>query len=190
MEMSSSNIYTILKCCETVKSLNEEFKKPWGWIRFRQKRECDKLKKKIKEKINLLKDERWTAEYLANFERSLAYYYENIQDYMDEVSIPDYKLVKDNMLNLKSMYFKNGKDMIILDINEEDITFTIFDTVSGKVFKTLSVGEVSNSQAKIERICKEKIIEVLNNYLEGITSTDKELSEALMKKVYSSVNNL
>lgn len=183
--MHTNNLLIILQSCDLIKDLTEEFKKPFGWLRIKEKIECKKLKKELITKINYLKDDIWDIEYLHNIERMFIMYYDKLEPYLDDIQIQDHELKSFTVF--KSIYFyeTDTQRMIILDVVNDGITFTIFDTITGETLKIASTNQVSESQKKVVGICKQKIIDTLLRYLDNIT-TVKNLSEKeMIEKIFS-----
>ena len=69
-----------------------------------------------------------------------------------------------------TMYFNDIKrnNKILLDVVGRNITFTIFDNTTGNSFSVSSSDFVQESQKKIESVCKERLVEMLENYLNAV----------------------
>jgi len=184
-----NDLLLILQSCDSIKLLNDEFNKRFGWLRFFDKIKCNKLKKMLLQKIDELANDKWTVDYLLILQKTLLAYYSKLENYLDDISIQDPYV---NLNLFKPMYFTNVNDnhVIILEIVANSIQFTVFDTIKGDTFKTSSAGEVSPSQNKMETICKQKIIAMLKRYLNGITSSPQSLSKQMMEDVAERYKNI
>ena len=72
--MSNNKILSILQSCDTIKELNSEFSKRFGWLKFKEKREVNKLKKSLITCIDSLSNDTWDIVYLRNMELVLISY--------------------------------------------------------------------------------------------------------------------
>lgn len=177
-----NGLLLILQTCDTIKDLNNEFNKPFGWIRFKSKKEFKKLKSQIVDKIYELENDKWDVTYLRSLEETLLAYKTKLDEYFNEVYIQDYDKFEYNPKIFKPIYFSDLSKarMFILDIIADNITFVIMDTINGNTFSVSSSQEVQSSQKKIEKFCKQKIIEMLLNYLDGITG---QKNRDIMEKI-------
>ena len=68
-----------------------------------------------------------------------------------------------------TMYFTDTakNNQIILDIISDNITFTVFDNITGNSFSVSSKDVVQPSQKKIESVCKQRLVEMLEDYCDG-----------------------
>lgn len=181
-----NTILTILQCCDSIRELNEEFQKPWGWLKFKDKRECKKLKNKLIPMIDSLLEDKWNIEYLVNLERILLLYWDKLENYIEDISISKDNTFTQAINRFIPIYFSDvSNDKIyILDIRgNSSIVFTIISLKTGKSLEIIGGGYTNSSQKKVELQCKQKIIDMLKNYLEDI-SVDKATARAnLIKKV-------
>lgn len=169
MDNTFMNIFQSIKSCH---DLEQEFSKPFGWIRFKEKREYKKLKDMVKEKINSLYDDEWTVEYIRSMQIWIKAHYIQLREFIgNEVYISEYE--PDNEKNdpntFTTMYFvdqKHKNRIIGLDIVSDNITFNIADLNIGSTFSVESIGKVQPSQKKIESVCKNCIVLMLLRYLD------------------------
>jgi hypothetical protein len=179
-----NTILTILQCCDSIRELNEEFQKPWGWLKIKEKRECKKLKSKLIPMIDGLLDDQWNIEYLVNLERILLIYWDKLENYIEDISISKDRTFTQSLNRFIPIYFSdvdNGK-IYILDIKgNTNITFNIISLKTGKSLEIIGGGYTNSSQKKVEMQCKQKIINMLKNYLEDI-SVDKVISKDNLMK--------
>ena len=181
-----NTILSILQCCDIIRDLNEEFQKPFGWMKFKEKRECKKLKSELIKMIDSLKDEIWNIQYLKNLENALLLYYDKLEDYIEEISISNHNSFSQSINKFEPIYFSDiyNDKMYILEIRgNSNIVFTIVNIKTGKSLEIISGDTTNASQKKVEMQCKEKIISSLNNYLENISVDRKSASLNLMQKV-------
>ena len=83
------DIINIIQSCNTLHVLKEEFKKPFGWFRFISKNKTKKLEDKLESTIKtILSEDEWNVQYLYDLERILFLFYNNLKDYMVDVTIP------------------------------------------------------------------------------------------------------
>lgn len=175
----NDKILKIIQSCSTMRELESEFNKRWGWLRFKEKKEAKDLRITLEEAINSLKDDIWTVEYIRELETTFLSFENELKPYYEEfyIQAPDINQV--GVMAFRTMYFfENDKNhVIMLDVTSENIDFTIFDATTGNNLKISAVKETSLSQRKAEMICKEKIIKVLMNYLNDEKAIDKEIKE-------------
>ena len=80
-------LLSIFQCCDLIRDLNNEFNKPFGWLKIKEKREYKKLKNQVINMIdNLIKDT-WTVEYLFNLEKIFILYWDRLEKYSEDISI-------------------------------------------------------------------------------------------------------
>ena len=156
----------ILQSCDRIHDLDNEFKKPFGWLRFKEKKEYKNLKSKL---INLIEDlskDTWTVKYIIDMEFALIAYYSKLEEFMYNFYIRDWN--NESLLNkFKPICITDENRVYMIEIIANNLTFTIFDTRTGENIQIISGNETSDSQKKIESICKTSIINILKDYLEG-----------------------
>ena len=182
----TNTILAILQCCDSIRELNEEFQKPWGWTKFKEKRECKKLKEKLIPMINSLLEDKWDIDYLINLERVLLLYWDKLGDYVEEISITKNSTFTQSLNKFIPIYFSdidNNKVYIINIKGNISIVFTIINLKTGNYLEIVGGESTNSSQAKIEIRCKQKIIEMLKNYLEGVSVSKSNINDNLLKKV-------
>lgn len=184
-----NTILTILQCCDTIRDLTEEFNKPFGWLRFKEKKEYNKLKNELIEMIDSLKNDKWDIEYIKNMENTFIYYWDKLEKYSEEISITN-----DNKINISNkfipIYFSDieNNKMYILNIKGNScIIFTIINIKTGRYLEILSGESTNSSQLKVEMQCKEKIINVLKNYLEDIIIDNESVKQKMIKNIMQDI---
>lgn len=185
-----NNILAIFQCCDAIRDLNEEFNKPFGWLKFKEKKEYKKLKSQLIEMIDNLMYDKWTVEYLYNLERVFLLYWDNLEKYSEELSITKDKTFTQSLNKFIPIYFsdlENDKLYILDIITANSILFSIINTKSGRVLKISGGEETNESQRKVEIQCKEKIIKVLKNYLDDITIDRNNPNQNMIKKVQQDI---
>ena len=182
----NSKLLNIIQSSITIRDLEDEFSKKWGWTKFKEKRECKKLKNNLIEIINSLKEDRWTIYYLKDLENIILTYYIYLSPYMKDFCIQDAE-IEDKSYKFKSIFFfeKEKGHVIILDIIGDNIEFTIFDDRNGENLKLSAGTETTEKQSKVVEICKEKIINMFLNYLNDNKVIDQEIRELSMKNFSS-----
>ena len=183
----NSKLLNIVQSSMTIRELEDEFSKRWGWFKFKEKRECKKLKNNLIKVINSLKNDRWTIYYLKDLENIIIGYYLYLSPYMKDFYIQDIEIEKSSS-TFRSMFFfeKEKGHVIILDIIGDNIEFTIFDDRNGETLKLSAGNETTERQAKVVAICKEKIIDMFLSYLNDNKVIDQEIRELSMKNFSSS----
>ncbi len=163
-----NNLLLILKSCDIIEDLSNEFRKPFGWLKIRQKRAYNKLKDELEEMIDNLIDEKWTTEYLISMEYILISYYTKLKPYMENFYIRDWNDVS-KLNKFKPICITSEESKIYtIEIIANNITFTIVDIYSGKNTQIISGQETTDSQKNIELECKKSIINILKSYLNDI----------------------
>lgn len=161
-----NNLLLILKSSDIVKDLAEEFKKPFGWLKFKEKREYKKLRQNLLESIDSLIDDKWTVDYLINFEYIIISYYSKLKPYMDNFYIRDWDDIS-KINKFKPICITSDHDEIYtIEIITNNITFTIFNIYSGNTTQIIAGNEVGDTQRNIELECKKVIINILKNYID------------------------
>ena len=162
----NKDVVMIIQSCDTLHEVKRELSKPFNFFRFKDKRECKELEKMIHLKIKSLAEDKWTISYLYNLQYALKAYKSKLKSYMRDIYISE-----DNSNTLgqpifDTMYFNdiNRNNKILLDVVGTNITFTIFDNTTGTSFSVSSSDFVQESQKKIESVCKERLVEMLENY--------------------------
>lgn len=167
----NTDLVLIFQSIQTIHELEEELSTWKGWFRFRDKREYKELKEKVRNKIESLKDDRWTVKYLRQLEQCIEAFYTIIEDYLgNEVYIRNYNPSEEKTSRVfLPMYFvdeRNKDRVIVLDIVSDNITFRIMELSTGNSFSCSSSDEVQYGQKKIESVCKHCIITMLLRYLD------------------------
>lgn len=170
MNLELSNI---ISACITLHKAEEEVSKKFFLTRKKYRKEIEENRNLIKEKIKSLENDEWTIQYLHDIEESIFLYFDYIKHYMEHYfSIPSYdtNTITDPKKFYDIYFYDNQKEnvkdrMIILEIITDNITFTIFDNITGNSFSTSSKYAVQNSQKKIESVCKHCIINCLLEFL-------------------------
>ena len=163
----NKDIILIIDSCDLLNEVKNELKKPLSFFRFKDRKECKDLEQAIHNKIKSLADDKWTASYLFNLQHTLKAYKSKLKSYMNNIYISEEDDKDDKSRNsFSTMYFKDTKkdNQIILDVIGDHITFTIFDNDTGNSFSVSSDREVQLSQKKIESVCKERLVEMLEDY--------------------------
>jgi len=178
-------LLSIFQCCDLIRDLNNEFNKPFGWLKIKEKREYKKLKNQVINMIdNLIKDT-WTVEYLFNLEKIFILYWDRLEKYSEDISITKDITYTQSLNKFIPIYFSDIEEnkMYILDIKPGNvIIFSIIHTKSGRVLEISSGDGVTNdSQRKVELQCKKKIINILKNYLDDISNSN--INKNFIKKV-------
>lgn len=178
------DIISIIQSCNTLHELKEEFKKPLGWFRFISKNKAKKLEDKLDSTIrDILSKDKWSVQYLYDLERVIFLYYNNLKDYMIDITIPSYNPEdKYNPKNFIPIYFYDEEKNrnIIVEIVSTNITFTVFDINTGKSIIISTSESIAKSQEKVEDECKEILIDFFLNYLHEykISEEDKAIIQA------------
>lgn len=164
------DILMIIQSCDTLHEVERELSKPFSFFRFKDKKEFKLLKTAILGKINALADDKWTIAYLYDLQYALKAYKSKLSSYMTDIYISEEDDHSSAQNIFDTMYFNDIKrnNKIILDIVGDNITFTIFDNATGNSFSVSSNEAVQESQKKIESVCKERLIEMLENYLNAV----------------------
>ena len=133
---------------------------------------------------NLIKDT-WTVEYLFNLEKIFILYWDKLEKYSEDISITKDITYTQSLNKFIPIYFSDIEEnkMYILDIKPGNvIIFSIIHTKSGRVLEISSGNGVTNdSQRKVELQCKQKIINILKNYLDDISNST--INKNFIKKV-------
>lgn len=172
----NSKLLNILQSCLTVKDLENEFSKRWGWTKFKEKREYKKLKEQLVLAIESLKNDNWNIYYIRDLENIIISYYTYLSPYMKDMYIQDIDTDRQNS-GFRTMFFfeKEKGHVIILNILGNSLNFTVFDDRNGNNI-TISGGEESTDrQKKLIDICKQKIIDMFLNYLNDNKVIDQEI---------------
>lgn len=181
------DIISIIQSCNTLHELKEEFKKPFCWFRFISKNKTKKLEDKLDSTIKtILSKDEWDVQYLYDLERAIFLFYNNLKDYMVNITIPSYNPNdKYNPKNFIPIYFYDKiKDRnIIVEIVSTNIIFTVFDNTTGKSIVISTSESVSKSQEKIENQCKEILINFFLNYLHEYKIPEEEKVINLANKI-------
>ena len=186
----TNTILAILQCCDSIRELNEEFQKPRGWMKFKEKRECKKLKAQLIPMIDSLLNKKWTIDYLINLERTLLLYWNKLENYVEEIAISTDSTFTQSLNKFIPMYFSDLENdkMYILDIKANtNITFTIIQTKTGQLLEIVGGESTNDSQKKVEIQCKEKIIKMLKNYLDDISVDKETASKNLLKRIQGDI---
>ena len=166
------DIILIIRSCSTLHDVENELNTPLSFFKFKDKKECKKLKEMIHQKINSLVDDVWTIPYLFDLQQTLKFYSSKLDSYMmNKIYISEDE--ENDPTKFSSMYFTDidRDNKIIIDILSDTITFTIFDNHTGNSFSVSSKDKVQGSQKKIESVCKERLMEVLSEYCDCIGGT-------------------
>lgn len=179
-----NTILTILQCCDNIRELTEEFNKPFGWLKFKEKKEYKELKNKLMEMIDSLKDDKWDIEYIKNMENTFLYYWDKLEKYSEDISITkDNNIITNKFIPIYFYDIENNK-MYILNIKgNSNIIFTIIHTKTGRYLEIIGGESTNSSQAKVEMQCKEKIIDILKNYLNDITINKNSGKQKMIKNI-------
>lgn len=164
------DILMIIQSCDTLHEVKRELSKPLSFFKFKDKRECKKLEEMIHAKIKALAEDKWTISYLYDLQYALKAYKSKLSSYMSDIYISEEEDHSSVQNIFDTMYFNDIKrnNKILLDIVGDNITFTIFDNVTGNSFAVSSREEVQESQKKIESVCKERLVEMLENYCNAV----------------------
>ena len=166
----NKDILMIIQSCDTLHKVERELSSPFSFFKFKEKRECKKLEQAIHNKINSLKDDKWTVEYLYGLQYALKAYKSKLDSYMRDIYISEDNSNPLGTPIFDTMYFNDIKrnNKILLDVVGSNITFTIFDNTTGNSFSVSSSDFVQESQKKIESVCKERLVEMLENYCNAV----------------------
>lgn len=162
----NKDIIMIIQACDALKVTKLELSKRNNFFKIKDKRECKQLENMIRSKIKELSEADWTIDYLFSLQHSLKTYKQKFGKRMKDIYISEDEEDPNSQVVFSTMYFNDiEKDnKIILDIIGDTITFTIFDNSTGNTFSVSSRARVQESQKKIESICKERLIELLESY--------------------------
>ena len=162
----NQDIILIIQACDTIHEIKQELSKPSGFLKFGQKKEYKKLKGMVKDKIEELANVEWTIPYLFSLQITLRAYKSKLEPYMANVYISEEDEAKNDPSVFSTMYFTDieKNNQIILDIISDNITFTVFDNNTGNSFSASSKDVVQQSQKKIESVCKQRLVEMLEEY--------------------------
>ena len=168
----NKDIILIIQSSDTLWQVKEELSRPFGFLKFKEKKEMKNLESQIREKINSIADHNWTVSYLYDLQNTLLAYKNKLSSFMEGKlyisEVDENENSKSSHPAFCDMYFfdveRNNK--IILSITGDNINFTIFDEKLGNTFTVSSENRVQNSQKKIESVCKQRIIETLLDYLD------------------------
>ena len=162
----NKDILMIIQSCDTLHEVERELSRPFGFFRFKDKKEFKLLKTAINSKIRSLLDDRWTVEYLYDLQYALKAYKSKLDSYMKDIYISEDNSNPLGTPIFDTMYFNDIKrnNKILLDVVGRNITFTIFDNTTGNSFSVSSSDFVQESQKKIESVCKKCIVDVLEDY--------------------------
>ena len=166
----NKDILMIIQSCDTLHEVEMELSRPFGFLRFKDKKEFKLLKKAINDKIKSLMDDMWTVGYLYDLQNALKAYKSKLESYMRDIYISEDNSNPLGQQIFDTMYFNdiNRNNKILLDVVGTNITFTIFDNTTGNSFSVSSSDFVQESQKKIESVCKERLVEMLENYLNSV----------------------
>ena len=166
----NKNILMIIQSCDTLHEVERELSRPFGFFRFKDKKEFKLLKTAINSKIRFLLDDRWTVEYLYDLQYALKAYKSKLESYMKDIYISEDNSNTLGQQIFDTMYFNDIKrnNKILLDIVGSNITCTICDNTTGNSFSVSSSDFVQESQKKIESVCKERLVEMLENYCNSV----------------------
>ena len=166
----NNKIVAIFTAINTLHELEQEESKKIFLFRYKTKKEIEKNKNILIEKIKSLANDEWDINYLVNLEETLIAYYPIIHsDDNDSINIPEYK--PDILVGkyFYPIYFTHHTDkfnrFIILEVISDNINFTVFDTNTGQNLEISSQYTVQRSQKNIEKICKNILIEYIISYL-------------------------
>lgn len=178
---------SIIQSCNTLHELKSEFKKPLGWFRFISKNKAKKLENKLEFTIkDILSKDEWDVQYLYELERVIFLFYNNLKDYMIDVTIPSYNPEdKYNPKNFIPIYFydETKNRNIIVEIVSTNITFTVFDITTGKSIIISTSESISKSQEKVEDECKEILIDFFLNYLHEYKISEEDKAIIMANKI-------
>lgn len=163
----NKDIIMIIQACDSLRVVKRELSKRNSLFKIKDKRECKQLEAMIRSRIKELTEAEWTIDYLFSLQHALkAYSRKFTRKMMENIYISEDGEDPTSQSVFSTMYFndtdKNTK--IILDIIGDTITFTIFDNTTGNTFSVSSKARVQESQKKIESVCKEILIELLESY--------------------------
>ena len=183
----NSKILNIIQTSITIRELEEEFSKKWGWTKFKEKRECKKHKNQLLKIINSLINDKWNIYYLRDLQNIIISYRNYLSPYMKDFYIQDIDKEKSNNSFFNTMFFfeKDKGHIIILDIISDNISFTVFDDRNGKNITLSSGEETTEKQNKLVLICKQKIINMFINFLNDNKVIDQEIQELMKQKTHS-----
>lgn len=164
----NKDIIMIIQSCDLLHNVRQDLSKPSSFFKFKDKKECKKMESMIRSKIQDLVNEEWTISYLYSLQYAIKAYkqklgYDRLKHIYISEDIEDHP---NDQSKFDTMYFDDiDKDTkIILDIIGDTITFTIFDNSTGNTFSVSSQLRVQESQKKIESVCKERLVELLESY--------------------------
>ena len=167
-EIMKNNLLLILQSCDTVRELQKQFKKPFGWLRFKEKKEYEILKKELEKQIDNLVNDVWDIRYLTGLEYTIISYYSKLQEYLYHFYIRDYN--NPNKMNqFKPICITDDEYRVYtIESNGLNLSYTIFDIRTGEHLKIVSGNTTSEAQKKIELTCKKVLIKIIKNYMNDI----------------------
>lgn len=165
----NQDIILIIQACDTIHEIKQELSKPLSFFKFYYKKEYKKLKGMVKDSIKGLYDMEWTIPYLFSLQITLKAYKSKLEPYMTNIYISEENESTNGHSAFSTMYFTDTakNNQIILDIISDNITFTVFDNTTGNSFSASSKDVVQSSQKKIESVCKQRLIEMLEEYCDN-----------------------
>lgn len=169
----NKDIILIIQSSDTLHQVKNELSSSFfSFLKFKTKSEVSRLSSMISSKIQSLSSDKWTVSYLIDLQQTFLLYKDKMSSYMlNKFYISD---ITDPEVNRSStfadMYFYDSDkgNQIILSIVSDNIEFTIFDPRTGNTFSVSSRDYVQDSQKRIESVCKQRVIEVLTDYLNDI----------------------
>ena len=166
----NKDIILIIQSSDTLHKVKSELSSSFlSFFKFKSKSEVSKLSNLISNKIQLLSLDTWTISYLINLQQTFILYKDTLSSYMNNKfyisDIDDPEVNKSSIFADMYFYDSDKGNQIILSIVGDNIQFTIFDPRTGNTFSVESQGSVQDSQKRIESVCKQRIIEVLTDYL-------------------------
>lgn len=177
----------IIQSCNTLHELKNEFKKPFGWLRLRSKKKAKELEIELEKMINTINEDNLDVNYFYNLERCFFTFYNDLKDYMINITIPSYNPEdKYNPKNFIPMYFydESKNRNIIIEIISTNITFTVFDINTGRHLEIYGENKIRNSNSNkiVEKQCKEILINMLLDFLHENRLSPEEKANILANR--------
>lgn len=180
-------IISIIDIHNKLQEVSNEINTKFGFLfKKKEKKQFEDMKneviKKIKEYDMFNKSSNWSVDYLYKLEHTLTVYYTILHPYFKSIYIPeledlddDKRLEKINLNYFMPIYFKIEEKghLIMLDVTSNNISFTVFNEITGESFTSTSENYTSSSQNIMESVCKEYIKISLINFIESVKINKK-----------------
>lgn len=175
-------IISIINIHNTLQEVAENINTKFGFIfKKKERKQFEYMKNEVIEKIKNYDMfngvSNWSVEYLYKLEHTLTVYYTILHPYLKSIYIPELEdlnekeiLEKINLNYFMPIYFKieEKSHLIMLDINSNNINFTVFNEITGESFTSTSENTTSKSQNIMESICKEYLKVSFINFISSV----------------------